>query len=112
VRVSKVLKVILGFTREVVIMSVEVVAGGRPCLRVHVRPKVRPRGRCGRCGDVASWFDNGDGVRTWRHLDAGFATVELVAMARRVNCRACGPTVAAVPWARHASAFSRAFEDL
>lgn len=111
-RVSKVLKAILGFTREVVIMSVEVVAEGRPCLRVHVRPKVRPRGRCGRCGELASWFDNGDGVRTWRHLDAGFATTELVAVARRVNCGACGPTVAGVPWARHASAFSRAFEDL
>jgi transposase len=38
--------------------------------------------------------------------------VEVVALARRVDCRACGPTVAAVPWARHDSAFSRAFEDL
>jgi transposase len=112
VRVSKVLRAILGFTREVVIMSVEVVAGDRPVLRVHVRPKVRRRGRCGRCGELASWFDNGDGVRSWRHLDAGFATVEMVAVARRVDCRVCGPTVAAVPWARHASAFTRAFEDL
>jgi transposase len=112
VRVSKVLRAILGFTREVVIMSVEIVSGDRPALRVHVRAKVRRRGRCGRCGGLASWFDNGDGVRSWRHLDAGFATVELVALARRVDCRACGPTVAAVPWARHASAFTRAFEDL
>jgi len=112
VRVSKVLKAILGFTREVVIMGVEVVAEGRPVLRVHVRPKVRRRGRCGRCGELASWFDNGDGVRSWRHLDAGYATVELVAVARRVDCSSCGPTVAAVPWARHASAFTRAFEDL
>lgn len=79
---------------------------------MHVRPKVRCRGRCGRCGALASWFDNGDGVRSWRHIDAGFATVELRAVARRVGCASCGPTVAAVPWARHASAFSRAFEDL
>ena len=35
-----------------------------------------------------------------------------MAVARRVDCRSCGPTVAAVPWARHASAFTRAFEDL
>ena len=111
-RVSKVLRAILGFTGEVVIMSVEVVSGDRARLRVHVRVKVRRRGRCGRCGSVASWFDNGDGVRSWRHLDAGFAIVEVVALARRVDCRECGPTVAAVPWARHASAFSRAFEDL
>ena len=51
-------------------------------------------------------------MRSWRHLDAGFATVELVAVARRVDCGSCGPTVAAVPWARHASAFTAAFEDL
>jgi transposase len=93
-------------------MSVEVVGGSRTVLRVHVRSKVRRRGRCGRCGSLASWFDNGDGVRSWRHLDAGYATVELVARARRVNCAACGPTVAEVAWARHNSAFSRAFEDL
>ena len=111
-RVSKVLRAILGFTREVVIVSVEVVAGLRPRLRVHVRAKVRKRGRCGSCGELASWFDNGDGLRSWRHVDGGFATVELVAIARRVHGRACGPTVAAVPWARHNSAFTRAFEDL
>lgn len=111
-RVSKVLRAILGFGREVVIVGAEVVDGGRPGLRVHVRPKVRRRGRCGRCGALASWFDNGDGARSWRHLDAGFATVEIVALARRVDCRSCGPTVASVPWARHASAFTRAFEDL
>ena len=111
-RVSKVLKAMLGFGREVVILAVEVVEGTRPRLVVEVRPKRRRRGRCGRCGGFASWFDNGDGVRSWRHLDAGFATVEVVALARRVDCRACGPTVAALPWARHDSAFSRAFEDL
>ena len=111
-RVSKVLRAILGFTREVVILSVEVVSRPRPVVRVHVRPKVRRRGRCGRCGQSSPWFDNGDGARSWRHLDAAFATVELVAVARRVDCGGCGPTVAAVPWARHDSAFTRAFEDL
>lgn len=93
-------------------MSVEVETEGRPRLRVHVRSKVRRRGRCGRCGELVAWLDNGDGVRSWRHLDAGFATVALVAVARRVGCRTCGPTVAQVPWARHDTAFSRAFEDL
>ena len=29
----------------------------RPKLVVHVRPKVRKRGRCGRCGELASWFE-------------------------------------------------------
>lgn len=108
-RVSKVLKRICGFGREVVILAVEVVDGPRPRLVVDVRPKRRRRGRCGRCGELAAWLDNGDGARSWRHIDAGFATIEVVAVARRVSC---GPTVAAVPWARHASSFTRAFEDL
>jgi transposase len=112
VRVSKVLKAICGFTREVVIVGVEVVEGDRPRVDVHVRPKARRRGRCGRCGVLASWLDNGGGARRWRHLDAGHATVEVVAVARRVECRACGPTVAAVPWARHDTVFTRDFEDL
>lgn len=111
-RVSKVLRAILGFGREVVILAVEVVDGPRPLLVVEVRPKRRRRGRCGRCGELAAWLDNGDGARSWRHLDAGFATVEVRAVARRVSCAGCGPTVAAVPWARHASSFTRAFEDL
>jgi transposase len=112
VRVNKVLRAILGFTREVVVITVEVVEKARPVLRVYVRSKCRRRGRCGRCGELAAWFDNGDGVRSWRHIDAGFATVELVSLARRVDCGSCGPTVAAVPWARHDSRFTRAFEDL
>lgn len=111
-RVSKVLRAILGFGREVVILAVEVVDGPRPRLVVDVRPKRRRRGRCGRCGALAAWLDNGDGVRSWRHLDAGFATVEVRAVARRVECSDCGPTVAVVPWARHASSFTRAFEDV
>ena len=111
-RVSKVLKKICGFTREVVIISVEVVEGTRPRVEVHVRPKQRPRGRCGRCERLSPWLDNGGGARRWRHLDAGYATVEIVAVARRVDCSDCGPTVAAVPWARHDTVFTRAFEDL
>jgi transposase len=32
--------------------------------------------------------------------------------APRVNCRVHGPTVIAVPWARHAAGHTRAFDDL
>jgi transposase len=112
VRVSKVLRAICGFSREVVIMSAEVVEEPRRVLRVQVRAKVRKRGCCGRCGRRSPRFDQGDGPRSWRHVDAGFSTVEIVGAARRVDCSSCGPTVAAVPWARHASAFTAAFEDL
>lgn len=111
-RVSKVVKAICGFGREVVILAVEVVGGARPRLVVDVRAKQRRRGRCGRCGELSPWLDNGSGIRSWRHLDAGWAAVEIRAVARRVTCSDCGPTVAAVPWARHATVFTRAFEDL
>jgi transposase len=112
VRVTKVLKAICGLGREVVVRGFELVEGDRPRLVVSVRPKVRRRGRCGRCGELAAWYDQGGGERRWKHLDAGFAVVELVGPARRVDCADCGVTVAVVPWARHDSAFTRAFEDL
>jgi transposase len=115
VRASKVLKAICGFGREVVFINVEALdtaRGDRGEIEVFVRVKQRRRGRCGRCGELASWLDNGGGLRRWRHLDAGMVKVWIVALARRVDCPACGPTVAAVPWARHDTRFTRAFEDL
>ena len=111
-RVKKVLMAVLGLCREAVIRGWELYDGDRPCLGVRLRVKARRRGRCGRCGELASFYDHGGGERRWRHVDVGFATCELIADARRVDCPACGPTVAQVPWARHDSAFTRAFEDL
>jgi transposase len=61
---------------------------------------------------VAPWFDNGGDERRWRHIDMGMATCELVADAPRVTCAEHGVTVAEVSFARHDSAFTRAFEDL
>ena len=73
---------------------------------------MRTKGRSGRCGERCAWEDHGGGTRTWRHVDVGFDTSTLVAPAPRVNCPTCGVTVAQVPWARHDSSFTRAFEDL
>ena len=86
--------------------------GGRSKLVVCVRRRVRARGRCGRCGRAAPWFDNGGGARRWRHIDMGVATCELVGEAPRVSCPVHGVIVAEVSFARHDSAFTRAFEDL
>jgi transposase len=100
----------------VVIIDWELTGAGaevtRARLVVWVRRKVTRRGRCGRCGMLSPWFDQGGGERRWRHVDAGYATTTLVALAPRVSCADHGPTVAEVPWARHDSAFTRAFEDL
>ncbi|MBK5224032.1 MAG: transposase family protein [Acidimicrobiia bacterium] len=111
-RVKKVLMAVLGLCRETVVRSWELHDGERPRLEVRIRAKVRRRGRCGRCGELAGFYDQGGGERRWRHIDVGFATCELVAGAPRVDCAEHGPTVAAVRWARHDSAFTRAFEDL
>ena len=111
-RVKKVLMAVLGLCRETVVVAWARHDGDRPRVEVWLRVKARRRGRCGRCGELASFYDQGGGERRWRHVDVGFATCELIAAARRVDCGGCGPTVVEVPWARHDSAFTRAFEDL
>jgi transposase len=78
---------------------------------VRVRPNAKARGRCGRCGRRSPRFDRGEGRRRWRALDLGTTKVFLEADAPRVRCREHGPTVAAVPWARHAAGHTRDFDD-
>lgn len=80
-------------------------------LVAHVRPGRGARGRCGRCGRRASWYDRGEGRRRWRSLDLGPVQAWLEADAPRVNCREHGPTVIAVPWARHGAGHTRVFDD-
>jgi transposase len=115
VRTKSVLIALLGLGKSVVLAKWVLVGSdgeGRPKLVVTVRPRSGARGRCGRCGVVAPWFDKGGGERRWRHIDVGFATSELLGDAPRVSCPEHGPTVVEVPFARHDSWFSRAFEDL
>jgi transposase len=76
-----------------------------------VRPSHRDRQRCGRCRRRSSRYDGGEGRRRWRGLDLGNIPVYLEADSPRVNCLEHGVTVTAVPWARHDSRFTQAFED-
>lgn len=78
---------------------------------VHVRPTRASHGRCGICGERAGWYDRGRGRRRWRALDLGAVQVFLEADAPRVNCLSHGPTVRAVPWARHGVGHTRAFDQ-
>lgn len=78
---------------------------------VHVRPTRASQGRCGVCGSRAGWYDRGVGRRRWRGLDLGTMRVFLEADAPRVNCRTHGPTVRAVPWARHGAGHTRVFDQ-
>jgi transposase len=98
--------------QHTVIEKVELEAqGGEEVLVATVRPTRWRQGRCGRCDRRAPRYDNGDGPRRWRSLDAGTTRVFLQAAAPRVSCPVHGVVVAAVPWARHGSRFTSAFED-
>ncbi len=78
---------------------------------VCARPRARERGRCGVCRRRCPGYDDGDGRRRWRALDVGTVKAYVEARAPRVQCPRHGVIVAAVPWARHDSSFTRAFED-
>ena len=80
-------------------------------LLAHVRPRRRASGRCGRCQRRSPWYDRGEGRRRWRALDLGIVQVLVEADAPRVNCRTHGPTVMAVPWARHAAGHTLVFDE-
>lgn len=101
---------LLGCEENTVVEEVELTDAG---LVARVRPTARWRGRssCGVCGARSPGYDPGGGERRWRGLDLGTMRTWLEAGAPRVRCREHGVVVARVPWARHGSGFTRAFED-
>ncbi len=99
---------LLGLQRTVV---EDVTAGTEGEVVVAVRPSWRERDRCGVCRRRCGRYDAGEGRRRWRTLDLARRFCFLEADAPRVSCRRHGVVVAAVPWARHGSRFSRSFED-
>ena len=80
-----------------------------PVLEIRVRPR-KGMPRCPRCGRRRHGYDQGGGVRRWRHQDFGCWRVELVASMPRVDCPECGVVVASVPWAEPGSRFTKDFE--
>jgi transposase len=83
----------------------------RGALVLSVRPAALERDRCPHCRRRCPGYDQGEGRRRWRALDFGTTFAYLEADAPRVSCTRHGVIVAAVPWARHDSAFTRQFED-
>ena len=108
-RPTRVWKRLLGL-RRTVIEEVRF-EEGEQALVVAVRPKARERDRCPHCRRRCAGYDWGEGRRRWRALDLATTLCFLEAEAPRVSCRDHGVVVAAVPWARHDSAFTRSFED-
>lgn len=99
---------VLGLERDTVI---EDVSEDGEVIVVACRLRRNARRRCGICGRKAGLYDQGEGPRRWRALDAGITKVFIEADAPRVSCRTHGVTVAAVPWARHGAGHTRAFDD-
>jgi transposase len=99
---------LLGLRRAVI---EDVWIGEKGEVVVAARPSWRERDRCGICRRRSPGFDLGDGRRRWRALDLGTTKAFVEAEAPRVSCRRHGVVVCAVPWARHDSRFTRAFED-
>lgn len=94
---------------KTVVEGIELDHEGR-VLVASVRPTGSMRSRCGQCLRRCPGFDQGEGRRRWRTLDAGTIRVELEADAPRVSCRTHGVIVAAVPWARHGSGHTLFFD--
>jgi len=107
VRQKSVWKMLLGIERAVV----EDVRVELETIVVSVRPKSREKHRCGACGRRCPREDHGEGRRRWRALDLGTTFAFLEADAPRVYCKQHRVVVAQVPWARHDSRFTIAFED-
>ena len=106
-------KVLLGVEQHVVVEAVELEVSddGEAVVVASVRQARRQSTRCGQCRRRCPGYDRGEGRRRWRGLDLGTTRVFLEAEAPRVRCREHGVVVAAVPWARHDSPFTAAFEE-
>jgi transposase len=99
---------LLGLRRAVV---EDVRLGNEGEVIVSVRPVWREQDRCGVCRRRSAGYDLGEGRRRWRALDLGTTLAFVEADAPRVRCRRHGVVVCSVPWARHDSRLTRAFED-
>lgn len=82
-----------------------------PTMVVHVRVLAEDRRRCPKCSAPCPGYDLGHGRRRWRLPDIGIGQAFLEAETARVQCPEHGVVVRAVPWARHNSDFTYAFED-
>jgi transposase len=108
VRRTRVWARLLGLQRAVV---EDVQVGSEDEIVVAARSVWRERDRCGICRRRSPGYDLGDGRRRWRALDLGTTLAFIEGDAPRVRCRRHGVVVCAVPWARHDSRFTTAFED-
>jgi transposase len=109
VQAVRVVRAVLGLDRATTIEDVDLDEDGTVVVRV--RPRKGTPLRCGRCRREATGYDQGDGRRRWRGLDWGAVKMVVEADAPRVDCVFCGPTVMAMPWARHGARHTYEFDQ-
>ena len=78
---------------------------------VDAHPYKKERCRCGICHRKCKGYDQGEGIRLWRCNDIGATRTYVRAAAPRVYCKQHGVVTAAVPWGRHKSRYTKAFEE-
>ena len=94
-------------------VTLEEAEGGEPsAVVVSIRLRRGDQGRCGKCQKRCPGYDCGEGRRRWRHLDVGTTPSYIEADAPRVLCPEHGVVVAWLPWARHGTGHTRAFDDM
>jgi transposase len=111
VRRSKLWKKLLDV--EHVVLGDEVLEagpGGTEILVIRLRPDKRHWLRCPLCGCRRPHRDDGEGRRRWRALDMAVGVLPGGGRAAG-GLPAARVIVAAVPWARHDSRYTCAFED-
>ncbi len=77
---------------------------------IEVKPRWR-KPRCGICHRRGPVYDT-RAPRRWRHLSYGRCMIWLRYACCRVACPHCGVHLEAVPWASHASRFTKDFEKM
>lgn len=106
---KKILKSVLN-VKHIAIDDMKFSNDGSIAIMVH--PTKSEKCRCGICGKKSPRYDNGHKRRKWRTCDWNTNNVYIVADEYRVKCPEHGVVTASVPWARHASRFTKEFEEL
>ena len=105
---KRALRQLLGVERTVIERG-ELEEDDEAVIVVHVRPWWRQPAPA---GFAAAGHERGEGRRRWRALDLGVTKAFIEADAPRVRCPEHQVVVAAVPWVRHGSRFTRWCEDM
>jgi len=82
---------------------------GKTVVECHVHRSFN--GRCPYCNQKRPHYDNGRGLRRWKHVPYQGSKVMVEAPIERVKCPEHGIVTTSFPWAHHKSRFTEAMEE-